>query len=81
MRSEMWVIINRAPSGGCIEVPRFVGVSTEKEVEQLEWRRLFVYKIIDDRLRVNLCGDFLDGIVGRIDLILFPGGLCSRHDD
>jgi hypothetical protein len=81
MRSEMRVIINRASSGGCIEVPRSVGVSTEEEVKKLEWRGLFVYKVICDRLRVNLCGDFLDGIVGRLDLRLFPGGWCRGHDD
>ena len=81
MRSEMWVIINRAPSGGCIEVSRSVGVSTEKKVEKFEWWRLFIYKIIDDRLRINLCRDFLDGIIGRINLRLFPGVWCSGHDN
>jgi hypothetical protein len=81
VRSEMWVIINRASSGGCIEVPRRVGVSPEEEVEKLKCRRLFVYKIIFQRLDVNLSVGFLDGVVGRIDLGFFPGGRCSRHDD
>ena len=77
----MQIIINRASSGGCIEVFGSVGVSTEEEVEKFEWRGLFVYEIICDRLRINLCRDFLDGIVGRINLRLFPGGWCSGHDD
>ena len=76
----MWVIINRASSGGCIEVPRCVGVSPEEEVEKLKCRRLFVYEIIFDRLDVNL-SSFLDGIVGGIGLGFFPGGRYGRHDD
>jgi len=53
-------------------------MSTEGEVEKLEWLRLFFYEIICDRLRVNLYAE----IVGRtFDLRLFPGGRCSGHDN